>query len=174
MNIQQSINQALGIAAKGAVAARGLHEAEKAAGAKQAEQAAKAAQEAEKAKKTADAENLKALGAVPDYQATLQKSEGAGQVISELGGQSADIQAKIERQRELLQQEGLSPRQAARHKGYITRMQEAQANVEEQAEARQYQKKLLDKRLEVLRSIHGEAWGRMGVDPEGGIKDGGK
>lgn len=173
MNIQQSINQALGIAAKGAVAAKGLHEAEKAAGAKQAEQAAKAAQEAQKAKKTADAENLKALGAVPDYQATLQKSEGAGQVISELGGQSADIQAKIERQRLLLQQD-LSPRQAAGHKGYITRMQEAQANVEEQAEARQYQKKLLDKRLEVLRSIHGEAWERMGVDPEGGIKDGGK
>lgn len=168
MSIQSSINAALGTAARASVAEKGLQEAKKAADAKSAEQAEKAALEAQKEQKRANAENLRAIDAVEGYRQTAQKAEGVGQVISDLGGQSAEIQAKIEKQRQMLQQEGLSARQAAGHKGYITRMREAQARVAEQSEARQYQKKLLDKRLEVLRSIHGEAWERLGISPEGG------
>lgn len=171
-NIQSSINAAIGSAAKGAVAAKGLKEAEKAAEAKSAEQAKNEALEAQKAQKQANAENLRAIDAVEGYRSTALKAEGAAQSLAESQGQSAEIQSKIEEQRQKLSDPSLSVAQKAGHKGYITRMREAQSRVDEQAEARRYQKELLEKRMEVLRSIHGEAWVRLGIDPEGGTKHG--
>lgn len=170
--IQQSINAAIGTAAKAAVAAKGLKEAEKAAEAKSAEEARKAAETAQKEQKRQASENLKAIDAVEPYRATALKEKGAEAQVAESEGQSAEISKKIEKQRQKLQDPSLSARQAAGHKGYITRMQEAKARVEEQAEARRYQRDLLRKRKEVLASIHGEAWKRLGIDPEGGMKNG--
>lgn len=166
--IQQSINAAISSAGRATAAKAGLDEAEKAAEAKQAEAAQKAAQEAEKAKQAQVQRDLKAISAVEPYENAKLMSEGQGQILADLGGQSSSLQEKIDLQRQKLEDQSLSPRQAAGHKGAITRMKEAQSRVQEQIEARQYQKKLLDRRMEVLRSIHGESWGRLGIDPEGG------
>lgn len=175
MSIQQSVNAAIGGAARAAAVSEGLEKE----GEKRAEQAAAAAQQAEKDaasaarqaaadKKQADAENLKGISAVEDYRAAAQMAEGAAALVGESAAEQSGIQAKIEAQRQKLKQEGLTPRQQAGHKGYITRMEASLARVEEERGAREYQQKLLERRKEVLRSIHGAAWERLGIDPEGG------
>lgn len=172
--IQSSINAALATGARAAVAEKGLKEAEKAAEAKSSEQAEKASLAAQKEQKRQAGENLRALDAVEGYKETSAKAEGAQSLVEESQGQSAELQSKIEEQKQKLQDPTLSKGQRAGHKGYITRMQQAQARVQEQEEARRYQRDLLEKRKEVLRSIHGAAWKRLGIDPEGGIGNGGK
>lgn len=176
MSIQSSVNSAIGAAAKTGLAIKTTQAAQEAAKAaeagRQAAEAQKAAEEAASAKKAADQQNLKALGAIEDYQATAKKAEGAEQLIGESAGKQAEIAAKIEEQRQKMKQGGLTPRQVVGHKGRITRMQEALSAVNEEREAREYQARLLEKRKQVLRDIHGEAWKRLGVDPEGGQEDG--
>lgn len=170
--IQSAVNAGVSAGAKAAVAKKGFEEAKAAEAGKQAAAAQKAAQEAENAKKAAEAQNLRALGAIEDYQTTAKKEENAAKLTAESAGEQSAIASKIEEQRQKMRQEGLTPRQVAGHKGSITRMREAMARVDEERKAREYQQKLLEKRKEVLRSIHGEAWERMGVNPEGGQKDG--
>lgn len=176
MSIQQSINSAIGSAAKATMAAKTTEAAQEAAKAaeagRQAAEAKKAATEAANAKKAADQQNLKALGAIEEYQATAKKAQGAEQMVGESANKQASIAAKIEEQRQKMQQDGLTARQVAGHKGRITRMREAIAAVDEERQAREYQAKLLEKRKQVLRDIHGEAWKRMGIDPKGGQEDG--
>lgn len=163
--IQSTINTAVAGATKVAAAKMAADDTE-------AKKAQQAAQQAAQAQKEQQKDNMRALDAVEDYKVASNKSNGFSSMVSDAEKQGAGIQEKIDAQKQKLEQDGLSRQQRAGHKGAITRMQQALNRVNEQTEGYRYQKLLFEKRKETLRAIHGEAWNRMGVDPEGG-KDGG-
>lgn len=173
-NIQSSINQAVGSVGKTAAVTKAIKSQTEATEAEAQKQTASAAKEAEAQKAKEQKADLSAINAVPGYQATILKAEGMEQLAQESQTQSADIQAKIDVQKQKLSDPALSKRQKAGHKGAIKRMQEAQSRVEEQRSARAYQADLLRKRQSVLKAIHGASWERQGIDPEGGMKHGGR
>lgn len=168
--IQKAINQAIsstGIALAVAKGVAGKAEAEKAAERSSAEAEAKASEAKRKAEARADIAAVDALKPYAKTAESIKKEEGAG---SELQRRSDEISEKASAQRALIGEGGLTARQKAGRKGYITRMTRQQLRIQEQLEARKFQAEAMKKRLDALKTLHGDAWERMGIDPSKGGK----